>query len=113
MSKAKSNRIEATESATLKQRTVKPAVAPVEIIIGKSKPKVPQPTAPASSKQQILISLLKRPKGAAIEELMEATGWQRHSVHGTMSGVLKKRLGLPLITEYGERGRTYRIADAR
>lgn len=113
MSKAKSNRIEATEPATPKQRAAKPAAAPVEIIIGKSKPKLPQPTAPAASKQQILISLLKRPKGAAIEELMEATGWQRHSIHGTMSGVLKKRLGLPLVTEYGERGRTYRIADAR
>ena len=113
MSKAKSKRIEAAEPATPKQRAAKPAEAPVAIIIGKSKPKVPQPAAPAASKQQILISLLKRPKGAAIEELMEATGWQRHSVHGTMSGVLKKRLGLPLITEYGERGRTYRIADAR
>lgn len=112
MSKAKTNRLVTAKPATLKQRAAKPA-APVEIIIGKSKQKVPQPTEPASSKQQILISLLKRPKGAAIEELMEATGWQRHSVHGTMSGVLKKRLGLPLITEYGERGRTYRIADAR
>jgi hypothetical protein len=116
MSKAKSNRIEAAEPAASKQRTAKPAAAPVKIIIGKSEPKVIKPfapTAPAAPKQQILISLLKRPKGAAIEELMEATGWQRHSVHGTMSGVLKKRLGLPLITEYGERGRTYRIVDAR
>jgi hypothetical protein len=116
MSKAKSKRIEAAESETPKQRATKPAAAPVKIIIGKSKPKVIKPyapTAPAASKQQILISLLKRPKGAAIEELMEATGWQRHSVHGTLSGVLKKRLGLPVITEFGERGRMYRIADAR
>ena len=113
MSKAKSNRIEAVEPAIPKQRAAKSNGAPVEIIIGKSKPKMPQPPAPTASKQKILITLLKRPKGAAIEELMEATGWQRHSIHGTMSGVLKKRLGLPLITEYGERGRTYRIADAR
>lgn len=111
MSKAKANHTQATGPATPKQRAAKAAAAPVEIIIGKSKPKMPQPTAPAASKQQILISLLKRPKGAAIEELMEATGWQRHSVHGTMSGVLKKRLGLPLITEYGERGRIYKIAE--
>lgn len=113
MSKAKTNRLSAVKPATPKQGATKSPAAPVEIIIGKSKPKMAQPAAPASSKQQILISLLKRPKGAAMEELMEATGWQRHSVHGTMSGVLKKRLGLPLITEYGERGRTYRIADAR
>lgn len=113
MSKAKSNRIEASEPATPKQRATKPAAAPVEIIIGKPKPKLAQPAAPAASKQQILISLLKRPRGAAIEELMEATGWQRHSVHGTLSGVLKKRLGLPVITEYSEHGRMYRISDAR
>lgn len=91
----------------------KQPATPVEIKVVKTKQKAMSAAAPAASKQQILINLLKRPKGAAIEELMEATGWQRHSVHGTMSGVLKKRLGLPLITEYGERGRTYRIADAR
>ena len=113
MSKAKSSRVEAAKPATPKQRAARPAAAPVEIIIGKSKPKSPQPTAPAASKQQILISLLKRPKGAAIEELMEATGWQRHSVHGTLSGVLRKRLGLPIITEFGEHGRMYRIAGTR
>ena len=113
MPKVKSNRVEVAASAKPKQRAAKQTAAPVEIIIGKSKLKMAQPASPAASKQQIMISLLKRPKGAAIEELMEATGWQRHSVHGTMSGVLKKRLGLPLITEYGERGRTYRIADAR
>lgn len=111
MSKAKSNRVEAAEPVTPKQRTVKPAAAAVQVIIGKSKPKIAQPIAPTASKQEILISLLKRPKGAAIEELMEATGWQRHSVHGVMSGVLKKRLRLPLITQYGERGRIYKIAE--
>jgi hypothetical protein len=93
----------------------KQPAAPVEIIIGKSKPKTKAlvSAVPAASKQQILISLLKRPKGASLEELMEATGWQRHSVHGTLSGVLKKRLGLPVITEYSEHGRMYRIADAQ
>ena len=91
----------------------KQPAAPVKIIIGKSKSRVTPPTAAAASKQQILISLLKRPEGAAIEELMEATGWQRHSVQGTLSGVLKKRLGLPVVTEFGERGHMYRIADAR
>lgn len=120
MSKAKTNHIAAIKTVTAKQRTAKTSskqpAAPVAVIIGKSKPKGAQvdlTASPAASKQQILITLLKRPKGAAIEELMEATGWQRHSIHGTMSGVLKKRLGLPLVTEYGERGRTYRIADAR
>ncbi|MDX2094421.1 MAG: DUF3489 domain-containing protein [Alphaproteobacteria bacterium] len=117
MAKVKPNQIETAETAIPKLRTAKvtkkQAAAPVEISVGKSKPKVAQPAVPAATKQQALITLLKRPKGAAIEELMEATGWQRHSVHGTLSGVLKKRLGLPVITEFGERGRMYRIADAR
>lgn len=91
----------------------KQTAAPVEVNVRKSKPKVVQPTVPAVSKQQILITLMKRPKGASLEELMEATGWQRHSVHGTLSGVLKKRLGLSIITEFGEHGRKYRISDAQ
>lgn len=65
------------------------------------------------SKQEAMIALLKRPKGTTMEELMSATGWQRHSVHGAISGVLRKRLGLEVITEYGDRGRSYRIAGAR
>ena len=94
----------------------KQPIAPIEIIVGKSRPKVAQQVVlavPPASKQQTLIALLKRPKGASLEELMEATGWQRHSVHGTLSGVLRKRLGLSVITEFGERGRMYRIADAQ
>ncbi len=85
--------------------------APIKITRGKSKAKIVLPTA--KSKQEAIIQLLKRVQGASIEELMEATGWQRHSVRGTLSGVLKKRLGLPVITECGEHGRIYRIAGAR
>ncbi len=113
MSKAKSTRIEAAEAATSKKRAVKHAAAPVKIIIGKSK----QKTSPAStiaepsSKLDIIVALLKRPKGATMDEMMEATGWQRHSVHGTLSGIIKKKRGLPLITEFGERGRIYKIAE--
>jgi len=70
-----------------------------------------QPISAAShSKLEAIIILLKRPKGATLEQMMEATGWQRHSVHGTMSGVLKKRHGLPIISELGDKGRFYRIA---
>jgi hypothetical protein len=58
-----------------------------------------------------MIGLLQRPKGASIEALAKATGWQRHSVCGVMSGALKK-LGLTIASEKVEgRGRTYRITD--
>jgi hypothetical protein len=62
------------------------------------------------SKQAIMIKLLKRPGGTTIDEMAKATGWQRHSVLGVMSGVLKKRLELSISSEKEERGRVYRIS---
>lgn len=66
-------------------------------------------TPRANSKQAAMITLLGRPKGTTIDELAEATGWQRHSVHGVISGVLRKKLGLNIASEAGANGRTYRI----
>jgi hypothetical protein len=58
-----------------------------------------------------LIAALRRPEGSTIAEMMEATGWQAHSVRGAMSGNLKKKLSLEVISEVVEnRGRVYRIA---
>ncbi len=63
------------------------------------------------TKQAILIELLKRPKGATIEQMAGKTGWQAHSVRGAISGTLKKKLGLAVTSETIEgRGRVYRIA---
>lgn len=61
------------------------------------------------SKHATLIKLLKRPGGVTIDEMAKAIGWQRHSIRGMMSGVLKTRLGLSIAFEKGERGRVYRI----
>jgi len=69
-------------------------------------------TPRANSKQAAMIALLERPKGTTIDELAEATGWQRHSVHGVISGVLRKKLGLHISSEAGANGRTYRIVAA-
>ena len=58
-----------------------------------------------------LITALRKPEGASIAELMQATGWQAHSVRGAMSGNLKKKLSLEVTSEVIEnRGRVYRIA---
>jgi Protein of unknown function (DUF3489) len=48
----------------------------------------------AGTKQALLIELLKRPEGATVEQIAQATGWQRHTVRGAISGALKKKLGL-------------------
>jgi hypothetical protein len=39
-------------------------------------------------------------------------GWQRHTVRGLISGALKKKLGLEVISAKEERGRVYRIAKS-
>jgi len=48
----------------------------------------------AGTKQALLIDLLKRKDGATIDEVVEALGWQAHSVRGAISGAIKKKLGL-------------------
>ncbi len=76
-----------------------------------------EPSAPAvrqGTKQALLIDLLKRKTGAAIGEIVEATGWQPHSVRGAISGALKKKLGLTVTSDNVEgRGRVYRIVGGR
>ena len=43
--------------------------------------------------------------------VMAATGWQQHSVRGFLAGVVRKKLGLNLVSEPSESGRVYRIID--
>ena len=64
-----------------------------------------------NSKQAQVIALLKRPEGATIAQICEATGWKQHTVRGTFAGAFKKRLGLEITSSKEENlGRVYRIA---
>lgn len=70
-----------------------------------------EPAPKASSKQDTLLGLLRRKGGATIDELIAASDWQAHSVRGFLSGTVKKKLGLPLVSERAQNGpRRYRIA---
>jgi hypothetical protein len=53
-----------------------------------------KPTPRAGTKQARMIELLRRPEGATVEQIAAATGWQKHTVRGAISGALKKKLGL-------------------
>ena len=56
-----------------------------------------------------VVAMLKRPKGATIMDLMKATDWQAHSVRGAISGAIKKKLKLAVVSEKAGTVRTYRI----
>lgn len=48
------------------------------------------------TKHDLILTLLSRRDGATIPEMMEASGWQQHSVRGFLAGTVKKKLGFTL-----------------
>ena len=66
-----------------------------------------------ANKQTKLLDLLRRPAGATIATLVEVSGWQQHSVRGFLAGVVRKRLGLELVSSLEADQRIYRIVAAK
>lgn len=80
-----------------------------------TRPKTPKSTEPKEprkdSKQAQLIAMLRRAKGATIDEVVKALEWQPHTVRGAIAGALKKKLRLDVTSEKDDkRGRVYRIS---
>ena len=72
-------------------------------------------TAPKTrdgTKQAQLIAMLRRPEGATIAQIVEATSWLPHTVRGFLAGALKKKLGLSVTSEKVEGTRIYRLPPA-
>lgn len=82
------------------------------------KPRSPIPVAPTTvalppnrdSKQSQLIARLKSNPGVTIHQMMALTGWQAHTVRGTISAVLRKKLGLNVTCSKCPRGTRQRLA---
>jgi hypothetical protein len=66
-----------------------------------------------NTKHARIIAMLRAPAGATVAAIMTATEWQPHSVRGFLAGVVRKKLGLNLVSEQTDKGRIYRIKDGK
>jgi hypothetical protein len=63
------------------------------------------------SKKEKVMAMLSAEGGATLAQLMAATGWQKHSVRGFLSGTLKKKMGLKIVFSQNPAGaRVFRIS---
>ena len=76
----------------------------------KEAPETPAAATPVT-KAEMVLKKLRAPRGVTVQTLMEATGWQAHSVRGFLSGTVRKKLGFNVLSEIGKDGaRRYRIS---
>src|ERR1700722_3197176 len=71
------------------------------------------PTAGPETKHARVIAMLRKPAGATITAIMAVTDWQQHSVRGFLAGVVRKKLGLNLVSDQTDKGRVYRIKEGK
>ena len=72
-----------------------------------------RPAAGRDTKHARIIAMLRMSTGATIAAIMTVTDWQQHSVRGFLAGVVRKKLGLNLVSEQTGKGRVYRIKDGK
>ena len=104
--------LQATEAGRLALNG-EPTTSPEQAPAPARAPALPaaQPDQTKGSRQETLVRLLRRPEGATIDDMVEATGWQPHSIRGALSGVIGKKLGLKVTSEkLPGRGRVYRVS---
>jgi hypothetical protein len=102
--KAKSSQL---QSHAKRARTKK--IAAVSAKATKASPNRAKP----DSKQDKIVALLQRPKGATLDALVKETQWQKHSVRGFLAGTVRKKLKLALLSEKIDGVRTYRIGTGK
>jgi Protein of unknown function (DUF3489) len=94
-----------------KPAQLKPA-APQDRSAESTRRKVKTDASKSGSKQARVLALLRAPNGATITAIMQATGWQQHSVRGFLAGVVRNRLKLNLTSNEVDGRRVYRITDS-
>ncbi len=86
----------------------------------KTQPRTPAKKSPATSARKpdaakrpggklgLILDRLGRKTGATIDELVDATGWQKHSVHGALSRLRSGGFAIGLESAKGRKA--YRLA---
>ena len=105
MTKSKSKAKATTRSGTRKTSKSKPR--------SRSARSSPKTSTPPDTKQARILAMLRAPAGATIAAIMTVTEWQQHSVRGFLAAVVRKKLGLNLVSESTDKGRVYRIKDSK
>ena len=89
---------------------IEAAVAASEALPGSE---VKTPRTRVHSKQATIIEMLKRAEGATMAQMCATTGWQAHTIRGSMAGNFKKKLGLTITSTKDAGGqRVYRTQAA-
>jgi len=120
---------QATADGPTQKRSKKARVAARRASVGSSKAKASKKATPGKkaakspkpatsrkatregTKTETILALMQQPGGATLNALMEASGWQAHSVRGFTSAVVTKKMGLTVESTKPEGGeRTYSIA---
>ena len=73
----------------------------------------PKTGVQSDTKHSRILAMLRAPAGATVAAIMALTQWQKHSVRGFLAGVVRKKLGLNLVSEQSDKGRVYRIRNRK
>ena len=113
-SKTASRRKVTSPAAPAKKPTRSVESKAERVAAAKTLRKADEPRAEGVTKQERVLTLLSQSEGASIEEMMQATDWQQHSVRGFLAGMVKKKLGFSLTSLKSNGGvRRYRIETRR
>ena len=112
--KSTASRSPSTTAKPLKASTRKPAAKSRKTDVVKTPATTPRvdvkaESSSSSSKQSQLLALLRSTSGTTMERMIEATGWQAHSIRGCISAIFRKRMGLTVEHITLDAERVYRI----
>jgi len=113
-SNASSRRTGSSAAAAVKKARRSVLSKAEQVAASKTTVKADDPKLERVTKQERMLTLLSQAGGASIEEMMQATDWQQHSVRGFLAGTVKKKLGFSLTSSKLDDGvRRYRIKERR